>query len=296
MEQEFDGDELAKLLKKPGAAAVATALLGCSYYRTDPEVLEVITSCDVNAATVNVTGSSGGRERRVALAGGYVISDHGLVAAAIQLLETDADREQRAMESRLAVLGITSRVEAEDLNTLHEGLEALDRGELPNRSSRGRCIGLVEKYGSDRTGLKLINSMIAVVPRDKPVPGDLTIALVSLLRRLNDQERAFEATNTLISDANGLSEAERRILFTQRAALWLDRYEARSHPEALKKARACADNSWAIEPSSQCSLVYQRLKKLEADMADEHSEIAVAKRERSLAQARTDWHRPKPTS
>ncbi len=295
MDEEFDGDDLVRLLRRHGGTAVADALVACSYYRTDPEALELITSCDEGAAMLIVRGSNG-RERRVALAGGYVLSNDGRLAAAVQLLETDTDREQKRMEARLAAFGITARVEADDLNTICNALEALERAEVPGRSARGRIMALVEKYGSERTVLKFINSCIALTPGDQPIPGDVTIALVSVLRRLGDFDGALEATNTLLSHANGLSRAEQRILFTQRAAVWLDHYDLRPDRDVLKKARACADKSWAMGPSTECSLVYQRLKKLEADRADQQSAVETSKRKRSVAEAEAAWLRPKAAS
>lgn len=111
----------------------------------------------------------------------------------------------------------------------------------------------------------------ALGPADQPVPGDLLMAEVAVRRRLGDSDGAMKVTDALLSQENGLSREEQRILFTQRAAVWLDLDEFRPYQVALSKARAAANKSWTMGASHQCRLVYQRLQKLEADAANEQT-------------------------
>ena len=58
-EDEFEGDAIADLLARPGAAAILAALPGCSAYRDDPDAAMVIRSCDPHALQIHVEDRAG---------------------------------------------------------------------------------------------------------------------------------------------------------------------------------------------------------------------------------------------
>lgn len=89
------------------------------------------------------------------------------------------------------------------------------------------------------------------------------------LRELSDYQNALAGTEILRDKGHGLTSKVQSILYTQRAALWLDLFEVQQDPELLARARECAKRSWAIAQSSECHNLYQRLRRLELEQATE---------------------------
>ena len=139
---------------------------------------------------------------------------------------------------------------------------------MPSRRVRDRVLGLVEKYDA-----KLVEKLCQLWLSSwaGPAPGDLVIARTSALRHCGRTDDAISCTDILLLEMSGLSRSEQRILLTQRAALWLDKFEYRNDPIFLDRAERCAARSYRIEPSEACSLVYQQLKKLRSDYREEQS-------------------------
>ena len=259
MEDEFDGDEIARLIRREGGCTIAEALTGCGFYRDDPERLTVILGCDAARATVSI--ASTGAPRTVALAGGYVVSADGRLGAAIAGMTTAADRDEAARRRAVAAFGIGGRVEDGDLPVLAEAIAALNDAALPPEPARAEAMWLARKYGSARTVLKFTDAWRTRAAG--PIPADILIQHVACLRELGHVDDALIATDVVTGRGHGLAPGALSVLMTQRAALWLDRFELRGEAALLARAREAANRSWAIGPSDECGLVYQRLKMLE---------------------------------
>lgn len=262
VEDEFDGDQLARLVARQGGQNIAAALIGCNYYRTDPDALQLITGCDARTASV-VVRTPAGRGRRAPLRGAYVIAPSVELARAIAASRTPADIEREEAEGRLAALGWTGRMQDDDLAVLSGAIKALEDGEPLGRTARTDVLRRAEKYGQPRPLLKLLKLWAESYAEIVNVPGDILIGLAKALRHSGSTYEALRATDILQSKTSELSSSDRRILFTQRAAIWMDIYELTNEVAALQRARACAEKSWAIEGSDECNLVYKRLHKLE---------------------------------
>lgn len=287
MEREFEGDWIARILRGPKGNLIAAALVGCHYYRDDPDDLEVISACDLDAATLLVRRC--GRERRTALAAGYILCSDSRLDDAISLAETDDDRERRKMERRVAAFGITARMEEEDLVHLCEALEGASTGRLPPHSIRTRIIAIVQKYGPDRCVRKLLEDWVANIPREQPVPGDMIIQLTAVLRGLGELDKALQWTDALNSPFARFTKGEKCVLLNQRASLWLDLYEIRGDAKLLRRARECAKKSWAIQPSNECGNVYERLKRIEADQDADLTRVQNRERAKQAEAVEAKW-------
>lgn len=225
MEQEFDGEHLARLVRRSGGGAVRAALIGCGFYRTDPEAVDTIVSCD--AAAMLVVRGAAGRERRAALGGGYVLCRDGRLIAAMEAATSEADRARLRDERTVAAFGISAKVEEEDAPVLAAAIEGALRGDRPP-AARAQAIALARKYGTSRVTLKFVDAWITAL--GSPPPGDLVIERVSALRELGEVDQALAAAELVLRPSNRLSRSEQAVLFTQRAALWLDLYSASALP------------------------------------------------------------------
>lgn len=263
-DQEFESDFVASLLRREGAKAIVDALQGCRCYRDDPDAPDTILACDQASLRLAIRTPTG-RERVVALADVYVVSTDGRLAAAVESLTSEADRADAEMRRRVFAFGIAKRIEADDLVALSNGIAALVEG-VPPQTDRQRTLGLARKYGDARTVLRFTEAWRAF--GEAQSLGDVAIQHVACLRELDRTRDALAATDILQSTDHGLPLSAQSVLFTQRAALWMDLFEIANDAALLARARQSAARSWAIRPSEECSLVYKRLAKLERSELD----------------------------
>lgn len=261
-EDEFEGDTIVDLLARPGAAAILAALPGCSAYRDDPDAAMVIRSCDPHALQIHVEDRAG-HVRAYPLRGRYVVSTDGRLRAAIAANVTDGDRARDAAVRRIATFGMAGRIEAGDVADLAGAIDSIERGVLPKLADRRRTTALARKYGSPRIVLRFTDHWRRLAGGS--VPADILIEHVACLRELGEIENALAGTEILQRRDHDLSPSAQGVLFTQRAALWLDLYELRRDPAHLDLAQQAADRSWAIGPSRECRGVHGRLRKLRED-------------------------------
>jgi hypothetical protein len=95
----------------------------------------------------------------------------------------------------------------------------------------------------------------------------ILVKLVYCLRHSGNLHEALKAADFGLSrnDRIALSQVQKAIIATERAAVLLDLFEAQRAPELLKEARKSAGMSFAISQSEEVRAVYQRLKKLESE-------------------------------
>ncbi|WP_374293806.1 hypothetical protein [Sphingomonas sp.] len=261
-EDEFEGDAIADLLVRPGAAAILAALPGCSVYRDDPDAAVIIRSCDGQALQIHVEDRAG-HVRAYPLRGRYVVSTDGRLRAAIESNVTEDDRARELAVRRIATFGMAGRIEAGDIADLAQAIEGIERGVLPGLADRRRTTALARKYGSPRIVLRFTDHWRRLA--GSSIPADILIEHVACLRELGEIENALAGTEILRRNDHDLAPSAQGVLFTQRAALWLDLYELRRDSTHLDQAQQAADRSWAIGPSRECRGVYGRLRKLRED-------------------------------
>lgn len=257
---DFDGEDLARRLRRQGGAELAQALVGCAFYRDDPDAAATITACDPATGRITVR-QAGGATQAFALATGYVLPDPRL-AAVVGALVTPVEQAETALRQRIAAFGIRARIESDDLPALARVLDSATTHTLPYRDDRLAGLALMAKYGSAHDMARLTSAWLDAAG-DAP-PGEVLIENVAALRACGSLREALARTDVLRHQANGLDRNETSVLFTQRAAVLLDLHETRLDPDLLARARECASRSWAIAPSEECSMVYRRLAKLEA--------------------------------
>lgn len=258
-EDEFDGDLIADRLSRPGAETIADALIGCRTYRADPEATEDIVSCDPARQRLLVSGRTGGM-REVALRGAYILRGDGRLREALAAFTTDADRRAEADARLVASWGFAGRLARKEADVLAAAMRAIVADQLQSRPMRQQVAGLARKYGSPRHVLRFTERWRRLA--GNAVPADVLIEHVACLREIGRIDDALTATEVLRRRDHGLEPHALAVLFTQRAALWLDLFDVRGDPSLLKRARESAGRSWAIAPSEQCSAVYGRLGKI----------------------------------
>ncbi|KPH65897.1 hypothetical protein ACLIMP_16000 [Novosphingobium aerophilum] len=257
--EDISGEELLPLLHRKGGPALVHALIGSEFYHEDPEDLATILSLDLRTRAVRLQFSDC-RSSSLPLTSGYILLTPELTSA-IDALRTPEDHALEAARRKIAAFGFRTSIGQDDIPGLLAAIEAAHAYRLPWRDERFEGIRLTRKYGSAQLEAKLIAAWLEGA--GDPPPGDLVIAMVSALRETGRTTDALAHTDLLIRKANGLDHTEQCILFVQRGALWLDRFEQTREPEHIERARQCARRSWAIEPGEECSSLFNRLRKLE---------------------------------
>ncbi|GIX15830.1 MAG: hypothetical protein KatS3mg119_0016 [Rhodothalassiaceae bacterium] len=255
---DIPGEDILPLLRGPHGAAVAAALVGCRFYRDDPDCLWTIRHCDANAGRLSVS-MPGGTSRNVALAAGCVLVSRALRRA----LDAAITPELRAAQDKrraIAAYGFVRRVDERDLDDLYAAVCSARQGRVPPDHERARYIGLAEKYGQPYNVIKPLSAWIDAAP-GSCLP-DLLIPLIRHLRHSGRTIEALKRTEQVLARGSELTDGERRVLLIQRAALLMDRFEQTGDRELLDEARRCADRSWAIEPGDHCRAIYRRLDSL----------------------------------
>ena len=253
--EDVAGEDLCPLLRGKGGEAIAEALPGCAFYEDDPEALHQITAYDPAHMILRLAGA-----RSRPLAKGYVLLTGGL-RGAIQAAITPEYIAETRLRRQITAFGFRVAVESDDLAPLAAAVAAATEYRMPFREARVQGLRLAAKYGQARDIAKMAGAWMSGTP--DPAPGDLIIALVAALRDMGACEEALAHTEILTAKANGLTRDECRILLVQRGALWLDAFDTSHDPACLERAEQCAKRSWAIEPSDECSALYNRLRRAE---------------------------------
>jgi hypothetical protein len=260
-EEDIPGEDLASVIRGQNGAPVADALMGCSFYRDDPDDLATIAQCDRGSGRLSLQFPTGAT--RVAnLASGYVLLTPAL-RAALEAAITPAQREEKRARASITAYGFTGAIEQQDIDPLLSAIRSAQAGVVPQIDERRPALRLAEKYGAERVVAKLASAWVDADPA-KVLP-DVLITLLSALRHSGRSSEALARSEILRTPGLGLSPSEERVLFTERAALLADRYEQTRTPEFLAEARKAASRSWANGPSEHCSHVFERLKKLERE-------------------------------
>jgi hypothetical protein len=258
-EDEIAGEEILPILRGPRGAEVAEALVGCGFYRDDPDQTWPISDCDANSGRITVSLPSGAT-KPFALVAGYVLVTPAL-RGALDAGITPELREARAKQTELAAFGFIAKIEDGDLEALCAAVRSAKVGRVPPPRERRHLMHLTEKYGQARTVIKLLNAWVDAA--DGACLPDVLIVLVSHLRHSGRTVEGLAHTEILAVRGVDLTDSERQVLLHQRAGLLADRYEQTGDRHLLGKARQCANRSWASGPTGHCSAVYQRLERLE---------------------------------
>ena len=260
-EEDIPGEDLTFAIWGPNGAPVAEALIGCSFYRDDPDDLATITQCDRGSGRLSLQ-SPVGSIRVAGLASGYVLLTPAL-RAALEASTTPAQRAEKKARASIAAYGFTGAIEQQDIDPLLSAIHNAQQGVVPPIDERRQALRLAEKYGAERVVAKLATAWVDVDPA-RVLP-DVLITLLPALRHSGRSSEALARSEVLRAPELRLLPADLRVLFTQRAALLCDGYERTGARELLIDARIAANRSRANGDSEHLIRVYQRIKKLEQE-------------------------------
>lgn len=178
--------------------------------------------------------------------------------AALVSGQTSSMREEQAKRREVAAFGFAASIERDDLDPLCTAVRSAMSRMLPSAEERPLLLRVAEKYASPKPMIKLTSAWLDAGAGQ--VLPDILISLVAHLRYAGRSREALERTEILRQPGLRMSDSQRAILLTERAALLADRYEQTRDHGFLQEARKCAARSWAISPSEYCSRVYQRIE------------------------------------
>ena len=146
------------------------------------------------------------------------------------------------------------------VSVLAGAIRSTAAGQCPDSDRRFDVYEIIERYKIFTGGIRLLRLWVDMAVSSKTSSQDIIIKLAAFLRYNGQLSAALETTDCLEKNATRFSRPQQSILWTQRAAILLDLYEANRDPRHLESADLCARKSWAIKPSEECSMVFNRLK------------------------------------
>lgn len=250
---EISGDKVADILKGEFGPDIAAALNGCRFYRVDPDQPVTIKSCDQQTGRLSVIDADG-KARTFALNGGYLYLEPQISALLDQYQALDEQHEVAQLQD-IQDFGFVSDIRAEDLNDISLAVRSAMQGPVPAEEMRRHLMKVMSAY---RDANAFADVTIAWVKSsgDDILP-DVLIKLLPALRTAGRHQEAIEISDFLRVPCHGLTDDERRILLTIRAAACLDSLEY-----ALEEAGCSVKASRAIGPSEHLDLVSARLERL----------------------------------
>jgi hypothetical protein len=154
-----------------------------------------------------------------------------------------------------------------DLHLLASVLISIEKNRLPQANSKDKFLDAMKRANCLAQADKIFRKWLKLHKENSSVyDSDLIIKLVYCRRHSGRLKKALNATNCVVKhykDVN-LSERQRAVLATMRAAILMDLFEIRRDWQLLSEARKCANIAWAISNSNETSLLYSRLQALES--------------------------------
>jgi len=264
--QDETGEEIVRTLRSAAAEAVRKALVGCRFYRDDPEdSVEIIA---VPAEERVLIARHEGLERRLPHAlfeQGYVIPAGPGLRAALAAARTPEDERQ----DRAAIILARHRIKAsafsvDDRLMLAEAFDTTEANMLPGAARRLRSYQLLRDGGFHRQAIPLLQRWIEMLPLDGPEAVTTLIELAACYRHSGQIERALGITGRLAGRARAMRPGTRAVFACEHAAILMDMFERDGDRRRLAEARQWAGVAWRLDPSDYASQLYQRLKSLEA--------------------------------
>ncbi|KPF64275.1 hypothetical protein [Porphyrobacter sp. AAP60] len=256
--EEISGEAVASWLSEEIGAELADALVGCRFYRQDPEDPVTILHCDRDSHLLTVRDTSG-RRRNFALNGGFVYFDPRLapVFQKKQNLRAESERQRREI---IAAFGFAGEINSWDLDTLIDAIASTKDEDPPHLERRRNLVSVISRYDRAEALAKIMGNWAdAAYPK---ILVDVLINLVPALRKAGLHKEAIFRTDFLHDRSYDLSVEERKILLTTRAAACLDQFEENHDQTALDKAAWCINECEGMTPSEHLSNVQRRLNRL----------------------------------
>jgi hypothetical protein len=245
---EFDGESLFKALSTEIGAELAALLVGGKFYVDDPERAVIIVACSQDSGLLTVIDQNG-KKRTFALNRGFLLSDAQCdKIAQIHKLFARDQQQKKLRESRQC-----------DVADLIAALRSAKKSQVPTREMRKRYMTHHVMTSNPEVFARIAEAWIDVSPTKL---ADVLIKLVPALRRLNRFEDAIALTDFIHDHPNGLTQEEKRILLTTRAASWTDIFKLSGNPEARDEAIRCLNESELIGKSDNVDAVRKRIESI----------------------------------
>lgn len=265
IDDEQPGEAVMRALRSPEAGGVRHALIGCRFYRDDPDTaLEIVAAPAGEPVIVLRQGNGDRRLPYGALAQGYVLDARGDLGSAIAVTRSprdDAlDRAERVIGGHGVKPGTIGREHWLELAAIFEADAA---GILPPYDIRDERYRLLRRYDLARHGADVLQRWRSLLPVDD-IDGatQIAIGLAWCHRHAGQTQAALAATDILTTHRARLKPSGAAVLACERAAILLDLYERDGDHRRLAKARRWVDQSYAYNQNDHAGQVYNRLRSL----------------------------------
>ncbi len=260
MEDEHSGDAVARALRSPQASGVRQALVGCRFYRDDPDASHEIVAAPDGEFVIVLHQADGDRRLSYgALAQGYVVDVRGDLGPAIAATRSERDDALDRAERVIGRYGVKpATIGREHWIALAAMFDADAAGVLPPYDVRDERYRLLSRYDLARHGAAILERWRSLLPADD-IDGTTQVAIgLAWCHRHAGQAH----TDILTTERGRLKPSTVAVLACERAAILLDLYEGDGDPQRLVEARRWVDRSYAINRNEHAGQVYNRLRSL----------------------------------
>lgn len=269
-DQEIDGQAVLNWMKQAGLPRAREVLIGLNIDDgSDVHLREIV---DIDPSWV-IIASLDGKPKRIPpglLHQSIVIEARPgwPLKEAINGLKTDGERSIEFTKQELKALGfpVAKLINASDATEALAMMRDFNSARLSTPEQQADRYDIIRRSNLHGLGAKVCRQWLAATWQTTPqMDGSILIKLTYCLRHSGELDQALEAVDFAFSRNKriSLSQMQKAILSTERAAVLLDLYEFRHDPELLREARRSAGMSFAISQSEEVRAVYQRLKKLQ---------------------------------
>lgn len=269
-DQEIEGQAVLNWMKQAGLPRAKEVLVGLQIDDgTDVHLREIV---DIDSSWV-IIASLDGKLKRIPpglLHGSTVIEPRPgwPLQEAINGLKTDGERSVDSAKEELKSLGfpVTKLTNASDAIVALEMMRDFNSARLPTPEQQVERYDIIRRSNLHGLGAKICRQWFAAKWQSaQTTDGSILIKLAFCLRHSGELREALEVVDFALSKNKkiSLSQMQKAILSTERAAVLLDLYEIQHEQDLLKEARKSAGMSFAISQSEEVRAVYQRMKKLE---------------------------------
>ena len=265
MDDEQPGEVVVRALRSSQAGGVRRALVGCQFYRDDPEASHEIVAVPIDEPVIVIRQADG--ERRLAyaaLAQGFVIDHGGELGPAVTASRSARDEALDRAEVIIGRYGVKpSSIGREHWIALADIFESDAAGVLPLYGARDESYRLLKRHDLARHGAGILERWRSMLPaEDIDGATQVAIGLAWCHRHSGQPQAALAVTDILTAPHARLKPSAAAVLACERAAILLDLYERDGNPQRLAEARKWADRSYAYNQNDHARQVYNRLKSL----------------------------------
>jgi hypothetical protein len=269
-DQEIEGQSVLNWMKQAGLPRAREVLIGLHIDDgTDVHLRKIV---DIDPSWV-IIASLDGQQKRIppGLMHQSIVIETRMgwpLRQAINGLKTDGEKSIDFAKQELKALGfpVAKLTNASDAIEALEMMRDFNSARLPTPDQQAERYDIIRRSNLHGLGAKICRQWFAAKWQSAPrTDGSILIKLVYCLRHSGELAEALKTVEFALgrNERLSLSQMQKAILSTERAAVLLDLYEIQRDPGMLKDARKSAAMSFAISQSDEVRAVYQRLKMLE---------------------------------